>query len=134
MAIKIDEISSLGAYDYICLVANFYCLLNNIQRDRTLDDRGYTEEYLKNIRKAKKSRPITINNLVFKDSITEFNYSKMGFTLVLLENYEQGNLPDSGSISDQPNQVMEILSVLKNLQIDHRNKIQNQQLNTSKRK
>lgn len=66
--------------------------------------------------------------------MTDFKYDQIGFLLTLFENYELGNLPDNGSISDQPGQVMEMLSVLKSLQIDHRNKIQNEQLKNIKRK
>lgn len=135
MAIKIDEISSLSVHDYICISATYFCLLNQIKDEKPkLKRRGYSELQLRNIEKNKKSEPSKINNLLFTRSMTDFKYDQIGFLLTLFENYELGNLPDNGSISDQPGQVMEMLSVLKSLQIDHRNKIQNEQLKNIKRK
>lgn len=121
--------------DFINLSATYYNLLTgNKEADQELKDRGYTSEQINAVNKNKKSTEIKFNGLVFTKSLKSFHYPLIGYALLLLENYELGNLPFGGTISDQPAQVMEIITVLRNIQSEYKTKIEKQNLESFQRK
>lgn len=94
-----------------------------------LRSRGYTEEHLKRINQ--KTPDVKVNGLIFSRPLTNFKYELIGYVLILAENYEKGNLPFPGSVSEQPGQIMDILNVIQNLKIEYKNKIEKEAMTKS---
>jgi hypothetical protein len=128
VANKIFEISSLDNVDFINICAQFVSLLRG-EKDNLgeLRARGYTEKQLASMQKTKVVSDVTIQNIRFTRPLTDFKYSKMGYVLTLLDQYEKGNMPFPGSVSEQPAQIMEIFNLLQGLKQDYRASLEKQQ-------
>lgn len=120
------EISSLSESDFVCLVAHYNFLLVNSQKDsKKIDTRGYSEAALKTVKKRKqeKFQPVVSCGLRFTKPFDHLKFEPFGYVLTLLENYERGNLPFPGSVSEQPAQIMEIFSVIQAIRREHEIKL-----------
>jgi hypothetical protein len=108
-------------------VANYYCILTG-ERDNDLDllKRGYTEKQIKALKKPDKFT--NIMGLTYKQSLTKYVYHNMNYICLLLDNYEKGNLPFDGPISEQPAQCIEIINIMASVKAtvtNERNKERN---------
>jgi hypothetical protein len=123
------DISSVSPYDYICLAAHLYCLINN-EKDPTeeLKARGYSEAQIASMQTHRPVKEVRIQGLLFKRPLTDLEYPLMGYALTLLENYERGNLPFPGAISEQPAQIIEILNLLQAIKLDIKSRQEQQYL------
>lgn len=119
------DTSSVNTIDYINIVGNYTSILNGDEDDESvLRARGYTQEQINRATKTKIFTPISTQGLKFTAPLIRFKYPLLGYTLTLLKNYEKGNLPFPGAISEQPAQVMDILSLLQLVNLDFQNRIQ----------
>jgi hypothetical protein len=127
---KILEISSLSEYDFINLCANYLAILRNEQDNESeLIARGYTKQQLAAVKKPlKRHHAVNIFNLKFTKPLTDFRYSLLNYVCVLFENYEKGNLPYEGTISEQPAQIIEIFQVIKSIRYEHQKAVEKEQL------
>lgn len=67
-------------------------------------------------------------NLHFNTDMSRFNYPMFNYVFRLYDRYnEAGILPFEGSHSDQPAQIIEIFSVLEQLQLETQKEIHEQQ-------
>jgi hypothetical protein len=108
------SISSLNYEDWVKISAHYWSLLSNDKDDESeLKRRGFKPEYIEKILSKKPKKLATIGSLSFTRSVTGFKYELMNYILTILENYEKGNLPFPGTISEQPAQIIEIISVLQ---------------------
>lgn len=126
VAAKIMEISSISNIDFVNITAHFTCMFTG-EKDNTqeLRDRGYTDEAIKSLSKVKSVVDVRTMGLCFKKQLYSFKYELMPYVTILLENYEKGNLPYAGPISEQPAQVIEILNLMQAIKLDHQTKQQN---------
>jgi hypothetical protein len=113
------EMSALSDYDFICLVATYNDLTGQEKNkvSSKVKGRGYTEEQLAQTRQtfSEKFNPVVSCGLQFLKPFDHLRFEPIGYVLTLYENYERGRLPFPGSVSEQPAQVMEIFSVLRQL-------------------
>lgn len=115
------QISALSTYDYITLIAHYNRLQKKDRVDPRLLTRGFTEDQLKQLQKTLGKSPdeLISLNLHFKTDLTKFNYPHFNYVFRLYDRYnDAGVLPFKGSHSDQPAQIMEIFSVLEQLQME----------------
>lgn len=114
------NISSLSDSEYVRLVAN-YTSISGLSDDGAvsteLANRGYTAEQLATVKKSKANKFSAVQscNLKFTKPFDHLTFDSLNYVLNLFENYERGCLPFSGSTSEQPAQIMEIFSVLRQL-------------------
>lgn len=108
--------SSLSDGEFVEIVGT-YAKLTNGRKESGLEARGYSPEALAAARQiaAATFNPVVSCGLRFTKPLDQFNYDQMGYALTLFENYEKGNLPFPGSVSDQPAQIIEIFGLLKAL-------------------
>lgn len=126
VALKSLEISSISVYELIVITAHYTSLISNeIDHDESLKLRGFSEEQIKKVSKQKPKTQIKTMGLIFKQPLCKFKYPLIEYVLILSENYEKGNLPFSGSISEQPAQVIEILELIKAIKSNYLNTHQN---------
>lgn len=119
------DISSLNLADLATIMANYVSLMRGDKdHDSALLGRGYTAEQLKAV-KSKKQAAVEMHGLRFTVPLINFKYERMHYVLILFENYERGILPYPGSVSEQPAQIMEILSLLKTLKQEFQTQLNN---------
>lgn len=104
----------------MCLVAQFNLLSLNGKGevDPTLASRGYSTEALAMVNARVAAPVVTSCGLKFTTQLSRFKYPYFGYVLTLFENYERGQLPFEGAVSEQPAQIMEILAALQNLKFE----------------
>lgn len=120
MAQRIFEESSLKTSEYINLVAHYWGILNDVKdEEKVLLDRGFPQAYIDSIFTKKQSKKFEIAGLRFTKPLVKFNYPYLGYVLMLFENYQKGNLPNSGPVSQQPAQIMEIFSTIQLLRYEY---------------
>lgn len=123
----IINISSIGC-DYIPLTANYYNIISGTKEEdiSLLKARGFSEEQIRSAlnQKLNTTNITEINNIRFLVPTTRFKYSLIGYLLILLENYERGILPYPGSVSEQPAQVMEMITLLSSIKSEYQYKQQ----------
>jgi hypothetical protein len=114
---KIYEISSLSFSDFVCIVGNYNHILEGSKPevDPTLKARGYSDAAIEAARKSVIVSPTVSQGLRFTRHLSRYKYPLMSYVLTLLENYERGQLPFPGSVSEQPAQIMEIFALLQSL-------------------
>jgi hypothetical protein len=117
---KINDISSLSLYDYASITGNYLCIIRNEKdHEQRLKTRGYSKAQLDAIEKNKSKRSQEFLGLRFTRSLTKFHYAALNYVTVLFDNYEKGNLPFEGCVTEQPAQIMEIFSLIKAIRIEH---------------
>ena len=131
-----DDISSLDNYEYVCLVANYNSMTGGKKIDDTLESRGYTPEAIAQARGkfAATFSPVKSCNLRFTKPFEHLKFEPMSYVLTLFDNYERGCLPFPGSVSEQPAQIMEIFSVLRQLRHESELKLRETSKATPRRK
>jgi hypothetical protein len=130
VAAEILELSGISDYDYVCLIATYTDLATGDTHkvSNELAGRGYSPEVLAKANKVFETRfaPVTTCGLKFTKPFVKYRFEPFGYLLTLFDNYERGNLPFPGSISEQPAQIMEMFSVLKQLKHEHEMKAHKQ--------
>lgn len=121
--LKILECSGLSNLDYIMLVGHYARLTNGTVIDQSIYDRGYTEQQLKVLEERYEERAkgttVRLLNFEFSGLLDKFNYDQFDYVLSLFSAYDKnGILPFPGSLSEQPAQVMDIFSILHQIQFE----------------
>jgi hypothetical protein len=122
----IQDISSLSAYDYICIVAEFNQATGNgtIAED-DLVSRGYTPEAIAGLRRAqgKPENQFESCGVRFSTSIANFAYPGLYKLLTVHEYMEKGVMPFApNAVLEQPAQIMEMVALIQNLKMEHQKK------------
>lgn len=121
------DISTLSNYEFVALVANYNDLCDGSKNKiaPSMVNRGYTAEQLAQAsnRIADKFNPVESCNLRFTKPYGHIKYDYMDYVLRLFDNYELGILPFPGSASEQPAQIMEIFSILRQLKHEVQTKV-----------
>ena len=111
---RIFESSGLTDFEYISLVSNYHVTEKDDERS-ALESRGYKKEQIDYILKKKPKESFRSLNIEFSNK-TRLRYEYFLYCLILHDNYKRGILPFPGSMSDQPNKIIEIFLVLDQLQ------------------
>lgn len=69
----------------------------------------------------------TLDRFGYNSCLCNYSYSLIYYFSILLENYEKGNLPFEGSISDQPSRVIDIIYLIQALKQEYKQKLQKEQ-------
>lgn len=90
--------------------------------DVSLNSRGYSPEALAEAKKIleKQFTPVTTLGLRFTRPLENFKSDILAYAWLLFDNYERGNLPFPGSVSEQPAQIMEIFGTLESLRLERK--------------
>jgi hypothetical protein len=112
------DISVLSVEDYVRIVANYnYLSSDENKTSNELNSRGYSEHQLALAADqiAERFSSVTSCGLRFTKPFGHLKYDFLNYVLILYENYERGALPFPGTASEQPAQIMEIFSSLRQL-------------------
>lgn len=123
---RIDEVSSLSLVESALMVGQYqHTLSGKGSSESTLTERGYSEAALVEARiKALGSfRPVESAGFRFTQPLDRFRSDILGYSLFLFENYERGQLPFPGSVSEQPAQIMEIFALIQTLRAEQDEKL-----------
>jgi hypothetical protein len=114
------DTSSLSDLEFVSLIATYNTSSDKDEKHKVsskLDDRGYSADQLAHAKqkKTEKFKPVVSCDLRFTKPFDHLKFEPFGYVLTLFENYERGCLPFPGAASEQPAQIMEIFSVLRQL-------------------
>jgi hypothetical protein len=127
-----QSISTLSYKEYIELVAATVYGFKN-EPEKKIDRSRYTEAQLKALEASVKTKIVEhkILNLKFTRDLIEFskNVYNFEYLMTLYSSFKQhGTLPYQGSLSDQPNKIIEVFnvigSVVTELQIQEQKKME----------
>ncbi len=119
---KIHEISTLSNIEYVRIVAQYNSIgSKKVESEKSLKGRGYNAEAIAQAtnRARETFTPVESMNLKFTRPFHELKSDLFNYGMLLLENYERGQLPFPGSVSEQPAQVIEILGLLQSLRFEN---------------
>jgi hypothetical protein len=85
-------------------------------------------------KKSGKTGAQEVAGIRFTRDLEPYRYSKIGYLLMLLENYEKGQMPFPGCITEQPAQIMEIFSLLQTLKQERLAKLQKESSSNGRHK
>jgi hypothetical protein len=107
----------LSSFDRLCIVNQYNTVLKKKGSTATLNDRGYTEQQLKFLRKNLGSTMIHSAGIeITGDRSLIPDYNHFGFIITVFYSYQRsGQLPFSGGSAEQPAQIMEIFELLSEL-------------------
>jgi hypothetical protein len=116
--------------EYVQLVANWNYLIKQRQYDcanKTYKMKEVQAEAFRNrngcgFRIQKKPRQ-TVGILNFHSCFCDHLHDQFGYLLLLHDRYQNGLLPFPGSISEQPNHIIEIFNVLDGLKTDYQKEL-----------
>jgi hypothetical protein len=133
---KAFSLSEISTADYINLVGNYNHAIQGGREeiDPKLAARGYSQEVLNLTKQNLKHNAITSCGIKFKKHLSCFKYPLFGYVLTLFQNYERGQLPFEGSVSDQPAQIMDIFSLLESLKAEQETKLKEKMERNGRRK
>lgn len=90
--------------------------------DPGIYERGFTPEQIAKIQEkidSGKSREAVIMGYQFTGDLERFNFSQFNFVMTAFQLYNQnGTLPFPGSLSEQPAQIMDIMTVLEQIKFE----------------
>jgi hypothetical protein len=116
------DVSSISITEMALITAHYTSLLSGEKdQEDLLRARGYSEQQIKIVMSKQATPNVNTMGLVFSKPLVKFKYSLMSYLLILLENYERGNLPYPGAVSEQPAQVMEIIGLLQAIKSNFQN-------------
>lgn len=120
--------SGLSFYEYATFIGHYQHLASGkAGTEQKLETRGYSEAALKELEQHERKMISTVESqgLRFKRPLKEYESDILEYALQLHENYERGQLPFPGSVSEQPAQIIQIfnlLSSLRNERVEKQNK------------
>lgn len=124
------SISGLSTFEVCSLVANYNDLWDGDKNkvSSALAGRGYTPEQLAQAvgKFEERFNPVESCGLRFTKPFGHLKFDSLAYVLTLFENYERGCLPFVGSVHEQPAQIIEIFSVLKQLKYEAESKARTQ--------
>lgn len=104
-------------------------MTGKVDENQALRERGFTEEQIKAVMGSKSVPVIEACGLLFKAPLSNFKYTQMDYVLHLHSQFEKGNLPFPGPVSEQPGQIMEILSLVSVIKSEIQIQQQKKQVN-----
>ena len=109
-------------------MATYNLYLRGPSIDPEIYKRNYSPEALKALEAAalRDFNPIKSQGLLFEAPFERFQCRNMSYALQLFQQYEAGNLPFPGSVSEQPAQIIEIFNTLAALKVEAKKSQQNQ--------
>ena len=130
---EILELSSLNFFLESALIVGHYNRLANREDKNSVWDsyreRGVTEEQIAILKKQVADqagrdvdREFRSMGYQFTTDLDKFEYPLMNYILTVYEHWEKGSMPFSGTISDQPNKVVEIMNLLNGLKQEQEDK------------
>jgi hypothetical protein len=116
--IKIMEISSVSISEYILVCASYLSILRDEKTHKiNLKDRGYKDHQIQKV--SEKTLTFKLLGLRFKKHLTEFEYKDISFLLMIYDQYKNGVLPENGCMLDQSSHIIELMTVLQSVSIQH---------------
>ena len=116
------EVSGLSHWDYVNLVGHYHKLSEGELISPEVYEKGYTEAQIKHLeQRAKEQRGfnrIKSLDLLFQGSLQEYEYSQFNYVMTIYNQYKIGMLPFEGPLADQPAQIIDIMSVISQLQFE----------------
>lgn len=117
------SVSGISERDYALLLGHYARITNNNSISPDVYDRGYTEEQLRVLEQKHverlKGTVVRILNLEFSGSLEQFDYPNFDYVMTLFSAYDrQGILPFQGSLAEQPAQIIDIFSILTQIQFE----------------
>lgn len=119
MYLRCLDISSLNDFDRACLIAKYNSLYVRESIDPKLFEKR-TEAEIKYLRKTLGDLKQISCNIEFNIDFKEYpDYAHFNFVMMAWYSYDKGGLlPFSGSLSEQPAQIMEIFELIMELQTE----------------
>ena len=113
---EIETISSLSFKELVSIVATYKSMS---EEETDFEARGYTAKQIETMKLHHKATPTTSVGLRFTRSLRDFPCQNFGFYSTTFAQYDShGTLPFEGSLSDQPNFIIEVFNTLKNLVLE----------------
>lgn len=114
---KIDEASTLTISEYALLLASIEARLEPKKYNCRLCAAKYKPDKKHIKRKPKgcydySTRVYRLENILYKTCLGNYNKS-IGFYTEALSMYEKGMLPFKGTLSEQPNKIIEIFNIIE---------------------
>ena len=128
---KVLEASSVTLYEYVILLASleavFYPKKYNCSLCRT--QYGHSERLIKKAERNRRAsgcfdyttKKYRVENIIYKSCLGNYQ-TNINFFLESFAKYEQGMLPFNGTISEQPNKVIEIFNIIESRRHEFREK------------
>lgn len=113
-------ISSVSFNDYASISGVYYdTFLSTRKNKNTIQNRGYSDAVLEQMRAAeiKSFSSIEIVGIRFTKPF-EAKYELFTYVWLLYQKFKLGSMPFPGSVSEQPNQIIEIFSLLDALELE----------------
>ena len=130
------ELSQLSESELI-LIKGHFCNSYYVQCESKVQehikkglDPDLAEKTIKTINMCDKvsDKPLhDIDDILFYTCVCNFKHPMMGFFLDATEAYDNGILPFKGGYSDQPAKMIEIISLIKRMQLDYNIYMHNKQ-------
>jgi len=110
--------SSLTFFEYAKMVATYNHSVGKGLMDQTLLDRGYSPEQIAAL-SSSNSKTLKSLNLILKPGFENLEFRNFNFYYNLFSQYEKGVLPYPGSLTDQPNKIIEVFNVFQSLNLEY---------------
>lgn len=117
----VNEISTVSLFEYVSLIGHYNKLLLTTQIDPRLLTRGYTKEQIEQMKLGMNKMPKEIISLDvhFKCNLEEIEVGYFAYAITTYDAYHRhGVLPYPGSLSDQPNKIIEIFNIMDALRME----------------
>ncbi len=128
------RISSVGIEEYVQLLANWEYSTNEKQYNCSTKMLKYNGEQLEDFKNVNgcgfritEEPRRTIDNINFHSCVCDHLHPDMNHLLFLHSKYEEGVLPFEGSLSDQPNHIIEIFHILDRKKMEWKEKNRKEQ-------
>jgi hypothetical protein len=128
---EINRVSGLTVQEFVQLVATYHA---QDEKQDDLEARGFTREMIEAVRAQQKFNPVTTLGITFSRPFSDYKFDQFGFVATLFNQFDQhGTLPYAGSLTDQPNKIIEVFNVIRALNTEQQDKIQAKQAALAKR-
>ena len=135
---QILDISSVSNYEYVAMIARYHSASSEDTIDNRLLHRGFSEAQLQaliqQVQKENRSTVTASLNVSIAGDLNRFEYPEFDFVVNLYHIYEKtGSLPYPGSITEQPAKILELFSILDQLNLERRQREQAEQERKAKK-
>ena len=121
----IESVSSLPFVEQVKFIGHFHDLSNNksVSADE-LRAKGYSDQAIEVFKKKERDSFPGLESLGIKFSkpLNSFRSDILSLAFTLYDGYEKGILPFSGSLAEQPSQIMEIFGLIQALRHEQEQK------------
>lgn len=125
---QIIKISTLSLYDYVCIKAHYtYISEDKFNCDEKIKKYGKRTGYERAKEMVQKENGCNqyfdnikyyVDNIGYKSCLCTFKHPDMNYYLTLFNQYDKGVLPFKGSLTEQPNKIVEVFNLITGLKAE----------------